>query len=107
MSEEDYIPEIDNDYDESSSDLSPEEYIKSIDPKKIDELKKQQLKALSSLFNDGGLRTENILEIKMILKLIDECDADDTIKLQMGKCLEMVINLSNQYLNVLHEDGCI
>ena len=107
MSEEDYIPELDNDYDESSSDLSPDEYIKSIDPKNVENLKKKQLEALSELFNDGALRTENILEIQMLLKLIDDCDADDTIKLQMGKCLEMIINLANQYLNVLHEEGSI
>lgn len=107
MSEEDYIPEIDNDFDESETDLSSEDYIKSIDPKNLDELKKKQLSILKNLFQDGGLRTENILEIQMILKLVDECEADDSMKLQMGKCLEMIINLANQYLNILHESGSI
>ena len=90
MSEEDYIPEIDNDFDESETELSSEEYIKSIEPKKLDELKKKQLSILKGLFEDGGLRTENILEIQMILKLIDDCDNEN--KLQMGKCLELIIN---------------
>ena len=107
MSEEDYIPEIDNDFDESETDLSSEDYIKSIDPKNLDELKKKQLSILKNLFQDGGLRTENILEVQMILKLVDECEADDSMKLQMGKCLEMIINLANQYLNILHESGSI
>lgn len=107
MSEEDYIPEIDNDYDESETDLSSEDFIKSIDPKNLDELKKKQLSILKNLFQDGGLRTENILEIQMILKLIDECEANDSMKIQMGKCLEMIINLANQYLNILHESGSI
>ena len=95
MSEEDYIPEIDNDFDEYEEDIKKEE------------IKKKQLSLLKNLFEDGGLRTENILEIQMILKLIDESEANDNMKLQMGKCLEMIINLANQYLNVLHESGYI
>jgi len=95
MSEEDYIPEIDNDFDEYEEDIKKEE------------IKKKQLSLLKNLFEDGGLRTENILEIQMILKLIDESEANDNMKLQMGKCLEMIINLANQYLNVLHESGSI
>ena len=102
MSEEDYIPEIDNDFDESETDLTSEEFIKSIEP---EELKKKQLSILKNLFQDGGLRTENILEIQMILKLIDDCDNEN--KLQMGKCLELIINLANQYLHALHENGSI
>ena len=105
MSEEDYIPEIDNDYDENETDLSSEDFIKSIHPKNLEELKKKQLSILKNLFDDGGLRTENILEIQMILKLIDECEANDSMKLQMGKCLEMIINLANQYLNILNDSG--
>jgi len=104
MSEEDYIPEIDNDYDENETDLSCTDYIKSIDP---NDLKKKQLSLLKNLFEDGGLRTENILEIQMILKLIQDASCEDATKLQMGKCLEMIINLANQYLNFLHENGSI
>ena len=46
MSEEDYIPEIDNDFDESETDLTSEEFIKSIEP---EELKKKQLSILKNL----------------------------------------------------------
>ena len=98
MSEEDYIPEIDNDFDESETDLTSEDIKKN-------DMKIKQLSILKNLFQDGGLRTENILEIQMILKLIDDCDNEN--KLQMGKCLELIINLANQYLHALHENGSI
>ena len=93
MSVEDYCPEVDNDYDEYEEDI------------KKNDMKIKQLSILKTLFEDGGLRTENILEIQMILKLIDDCDNEN--KLQMGKCLELIINLANQYLHALHENGSI
>tara|TARA_R110000803_G_scaffold40122_6_gene86481 strand:- start:7182 stop:7487 length:306 start_codon:yes stop_codon:yes gene_type:complete len=101
MSEEDYCPERDNDYDEFEEDMKKHKDIKK------NEMIKKQLSILKNIFEDGGLRTENILEIQMILKLIEECESDDGLKLQMGKCLEMIINLANQYLNFLHENGSI
>lgn len=56
----------------------------------------EQLKKLQEL---GELRTENIIEIQYLEQLIKESKMDKQQKLQTGKCLEMLINCSNAYIN--------
>jgi hypothetical protein len=64
----------------------------------------QQDDVLKQLYAEGGLQTENILEIQLLLKLINEKVENEETKLKMGKCLELLINLSNMFLHI-HSDN--
>ena len=60
----------------------------------------QQADKLKQLYEDGGLKTENILEIRLLLELINEKVENEDTKMKMGKCLELLINLSNMFLHL-------
>ena len=60
----------------------------------------QQVDKLKQLYDEGGLKTESILEIQLLLELINEKVDNEETKLKMGKCLELLINLSNMYLHI-------
>ena len=62
----------------------------------ITKLQEEQLKKIAEL---GELKTESILEIQYLEKLIHESKMNDQQKYQTGKCLEMLINCSNAYIN--------
>mgnify|MGYP003114003251 CR=1 FL=1 len=64
----------------------------------------QQDDVLKQLYAEGGLQTEKILEIQLLLKLINEKVENEETKLKMGKCLELLINLSNMFLHI-HSDN--
>ena len=106
MSCENYDPEIDNhksnedpdeDYEPSSSSEESGDDITDDKP-----LSKQE-ETLKNLLKIGELKTENIIEIQMIEKLIQESKYDDIKKLQIGKCFELLINCSNAYLSNLKD----
>jgi len=86
MSEEEYIPERDNDLESEEEESN-------------NDLLKIQDKALKDIIKEGGLRVENIIEIQWMMELIKYVpenykDKQDNI----AKCLELIINLANQYL---------
>jgi len=64
----------------------------------------QQDDVLKQLYKEGGLQTEKILEIQLLLQLINEKVENEETKLKMGKCLELLINLSNMFLHI-HSDN--
>tara|TARA_R110001599_G_scaffold335717_1_gene552962 strand:+ start:56 stop:379 length:324 start_codon:yes stop_codon:yes gene_type:complete len=90
MSVEEYVPEIHN-------DLSDNE---------LEEMEKEKTKLLAyqndvikKLYDDGGLQTENIIEIQYLIALIQYCPPKyEKNKKEIGKCLELIINLANQFL---------
>lgn len=96
MSCEDYIPEIDNDFDELESEDTLQEH--------IDKLSKSDIKkihdgAMKQLIKEGGLRVENIIEIQQMMALIKYCpEKYKDCQQSIAKCLELIINLANQYL---------
>ncbi len=63
------------------------------------EITKNQEEQLKKLQELGELRTENIIEIQYLEQLIRESSMDKQQKIQTGKCLEMLINCSNAYIN--------
>jgi DNA helicase IV len=65
---------------------------------------KNQEKQIKSLLELGELRTENIIEIQMIEHLIKTCDCEESRKISMGKCLELLINCSNAHLQKLRDN---
>ena len=92
MSEEDYIPERDNDFDEYQEEIDKQN------------LKLYQDKILKNLYDDGGLRVENIIEIQYLMELIKYVpekykDQQEPI----AKCLELIINLANQFLEIYNK----
>lgn len=96
MSCEDYVPEIDNDYDELESGDTIEEHLEKLSKSDIEKI---QNNAFTQLIKEGGLRVENIIEIQMLMALIKYCpekykDSQQSI----AKCLELIINLANQFL---------
>jgi len=98
MSDLDYIPERDNDYDENETDDTFEEYVDKLDK---DELMAHQDKVFKKLINEGGLRTENIIEIQYLMELIRYCPEKYKDKqIPIAKCLELIINLANQFLYI-------
>ena len=93
-----YCPELDNgsdsDYEQISSESSSEE------EEIVAPLKKKETMddILKELLNLGDLRTDNILEVQYILKLIHESNMTELQKQTTGSCLSMLLNLSNLYL---------
>ena len=90
-SDSDYEPTSENgytltDHKETKTDMSNQE---------------KQIKALLEL---GELRTENIIEIQMIEDLIKNSKYEDSRKISMGKCLELLINCSNAHLHKLRDN---
>lgn len=99
MSDLDYIPERDNDYDENETDDTFEEYVDKLDIKNKDDAMSHQDKVFKKLVQEGGLRTENIIEIQYLMELIRYCPEKYRDKQQsIAKCLELIINLANQFL---------
>ena len=69
-----------------------------------EELLAQQGEIFKQLYEDGGLGVENIIEIKYLMELIKYVpenykDKQDSII----KCLELLINLSNQFLHLYNK----
>ena len=85
---------------ETSSDSDyeppPEEECKTTGYSEITKNQEEQLRKLKEL---GELRTENILEIQYLEQLIRDSKMSNEQKYQTGKCLEMLINCSNAYIN--------
>ena len=70
------------------------------------EITKSQDAQLRKLKELGELRTENIIEIQYLEQLIKDSSMDDQQKLQTGKCLELLINCSNAYINAFADKKC-
>jgi len=95
MSVEEYCPEIHNDLTD-----------KELEDKELEEIKEEKTKLLEyqnnvikKLYDDGGLQTENIIEIQYLIALIQFCPPKyEKNKKEIGKCLELIINLANQFL---------
>tara|TARA_R100000149_G_C5756486_1_gene63367 strand:- start:91 stop:411 length:321 start_codon:yes stop_codon:yes gene_type:complete len=95
MSCEDYVPERDNDFDEYESDKTFEEKVTQT------EIQEFQDKALKKIYNEGGLSVENIIEIQYMMELIKYVPENYKDKQgSIAKCLELIINLANQYLEL-------
>jgi len=98
MSCEDYVPEIDNDFDEYESNDTFEEHI---DKQKTLEFQENILK---KLYDDGGLRCENIIEIQYLMELIKYVPEKFKDKQEpIAKCLELIINMANQFLDIYNK----
>lgn len=77
-----------------------EEEIKE-NQKIIDENQKKYDEKLKELIDAGGFSMEGIIEIKMICHLIRNCPSEfDNKKQDMAKCLEILVNMSNQFLQL-------
>ena len=102
MSCENYIPERDNDFDENDSDyevVSDDET--SSDDDEVNVMKVKQDQIMKKLFDDGGLGVENIIEIKYMMELIKYVPENyKQHQESIGKCMELIINMANQYLIV-------
>ena len=95
--------------DTSDSDYVPDETVSEIgytltDHKETKKDTKNQEKEIKALLELGELRTENIIEIQMIEHLIKTCDYEESRKISMGKCLELLINCSNAHLHKLRDN---
>jgi len=87
---------------EEEIDKINEEEIKSY--KEDLEIQKNKIeydKKLKDLIDAGGFHIEGIAEIRAIIMLIQNCPEEiKPIQENMGKCLEILVNMSNQYLQL-------
>ena len=95
--------------DSSDSDYEPSTGADEIgytitDHKETENNTENQEKQIKALLELGELRTENIIEIQMIEHLIQSCDYEESRKISMGKCLELLINCSNAHLHKLRDN---
>tara|TARA_R100000278_G_scaffold109752_1_gene86825 strand:- start:32 stop:361 length:330 start_codon:yes stop_codon:yes gene_type:complete len=98
MSCEDYVPERDNDFDEFESSETFKEHVDKLTQTEIEQF---QDKALKKIYNEGGLSVENIIEIQYMMELIKYVPENYKDKQEsIAKCLELIINLANQYLEL-------
>lgn len=89
----------------SDSDYEPTENIgyTITDDKETETDMSNQEKQIKALLKLGELRTENIIEIQMLEQLIKDSDYDEQRKINIGKCLELLINCSNAHLYKLRD----
>tara|TARA_R110000803_G_scaffold171728_1_gene234634 strand:- start:624 stop:932 length:309 start_codon:yes stop_codon:yes gene_type:complete len=95
------MSELDSDIvvvSESDSDSDYEPPVESVNSVGYSESTNKQVDRLRKLKEIGELRTENIIEIQHLEKLIIDSSMSDEQKFQTGKCLELLINCSNAYL---------
>ena len=98
MSVEDYIPEIDNDFDELEDGNTIEEHLEELSKEDKIEL---QSNILNKLVDDGGLNVENIIEIQYMMELIKYVPENYKDKQEpIAKCFELIVNLANKYLEI-------
>ena len=89
--------------DEKEKELNKEEEKTKQNIKKLDKEYKQKLK---DLIDSGGFSMEGITEIRMIIYLIQNCpDEMKPAQENMGKCLEILVNMSNQYLQIYKNEN--
>ena len=101
MSCENYIPERDNDFDENDSDYEAVSDDETSSDEEVNVVKVEQDKIMKKLFDDGGLGVENIIEIKYMMELIKYVPENyKQHQESIGKCMELIINMANQYLIV-------
>jgi hypothetical protein len=68
--------------------------------------KKEYDKKLKDLIDAGGFHMEGIAEIRAIIMLIQNCPEEvKPLQENMGKCLEILVNMSNQYLQLYKKDN--
>ena len=84
---------------QSDSDSDYEPPTDTCDESGYCEITKTQEEQLTKLQKLGQLKTENIIEIQYLEQLIKDSNLDDQRKYQTGKCLELLINCSNAYIN--------
>jgi hypothetical protein len=85
---------------ESDSDYAPsDDTCDTCDTSGYCEITKSQETQLRKLKELGELKTENIIEIQYLEQLIKDSKMSKDQKYQTGKCLEMLINCSNAYIN--------
>jgi hypothetical protein len=73
---------------------------------KIKKLNKEYDKKLKDLIDAGGFHMEGIAEIRAIIMLIQNCPEEvKPIQENMGKCLEILVNMSNQYLQLYKKEN--
>ena len=84
---------------ESESDSDFEPPVEEVNSVGYSETTKKQEEQLRKLKEIGELRTENIIEIQQLEQLIKDSSMSEETKLQTGKCLELLINCSNAYIN--------
>ena len=98
MSVEDYIPEIDNDFDELEDGTTIDEHLEELSKEDKIEL---QSNILNKLVDDGGLNVENIIEIQYMMELIKYVPKNYKDKQEaIAKCFELIVNLANKYLEI-------
>jgi len=68
--------------------------------------KKEYDSKLKDLIDAGGFHMEGIAEIRAIIMLIQNCPEEvKPLQENMGKCLEILVNMSNQYLQLYKKDN--
>jgi hypothetical protein len=98
----DYSDTSDSDY--TPDDTDSDNGYTLTDHKETKKNTKNQEKEIKALLELGELKTENIIEIQMIEHLIKTCDCEESRKISMGKCLELLINCSNAHLQKLRDN---
>jgi hypothetical protein len=74
--------------------------------KEIKELEKKYNQKLKDLIDSGGFSMEGITEIRAIIMLIQNCPEEvKPLQANMGKCLEILVNMSNQYLQLYKKEN--
>tara|TARA_R110000744_G_scaffold71755_1_gene144665 strand:- start:198 stop:503 length:306 start_codon:yes stop_codon:yes gene_type:complete len=93
------MSESSNDSDYDPNEIESDSDIDACATSGYSEITKSQEAQLRKLQEIGELKTENIIEIQYLEQLIKDSTMDSQQKLQTGKCLEMLINCSNAYIN--------
>ncbi len=87
--------------DETQKIIDEEQKIIDENQKIIDENQKKYDEKLKELIDAGGFSMEGIIEIKMLCHLIKNCPSEfENKKEDMAKCLEILVNMSNQFLQL-------
>ena len=74
--------------------------------KDIEESNQKIEKIMKDLIDGGGFQKDEMTELKMLFTLINNSSGEyETCKNSMSKCLELLINFSNQYLEIYEKSN--
>lgn len=95
----DEITEIENENETLKKDNEELESKLNSNKQNIIEAQQKLEQIMKDLIDAGGFQKEETAELKMLDKIIED-SSNDNNKIKMKKCLDLLINFSNQYLDI-------
>ena len=95
----DEITEIENENETLKKDNEQLESKLNSNKQNIIEAQQKLEQIMKDLIDAGGFQKEETAELQMLYKIIEDSN-NESNRIKMNKCLDLLINFSNQYLDI-------